>query len=65
MNHPLKLRLLVAEHTCGRAKVWQQIEGHVLAAVCKNGMLIPAVLQFENPLNGTWHPVETVVEEKD
>lgn len=53
INQPLKLRLRILPPDDMKG-------GNSLYIVCQPlaGLCRPGVLEFENPLNGTWHPVE-------
>lgn len=60
MSKPLRLRLRIV-------KAEQTVTGWYMAAYAKNIPLTDnwerfAKLEFENPIDGSWHPVEVVNE---
>lgn len=64
MIHPLRLRLRVLPLWPGK----EDKRGLTTIQTCYYGayhrVTGEAVLEFENPLNGTWHPVEVVDDAK-
>lgn len=64
MIHPLRLRLRVCPSKGKPDGVWYLTGGRrILGNRGKDYLAQPAILEFENPLNGTWHPVEVVADE--
>jgi hypothetical protein len=61
MHHPLKLRLRVVLPENLDDGVTYITTGVRWGYHSENEYYSgPAILEFENPLNGTWHPVEVV-----
>jgi len=55
INSPLKLRLHVLPRLSENTT---DLRWHIVTAHSDKVDAYPAILEFENPLNGTWHPVE-------